>query len=467
MVYRVKIGFVPLHRPFFDEDWASEIRDRTINAISKIDMIHLVYPDETTTHRGLVKDESDAEEVIKLFRQEEVDGMLIGTMTFGDELSGARIVEEFKNCPIAIFGTKEPEPLPGGVRRSDSFCGTLSLASALYRRGVKFVFLGEFFPEEDEFRKAIENFARVTAIVKEFTGARIGLIGPRPNTFETATFNEAIMAKLFKQRVVHISLLELTELADELADSDAEIDNTIKDMGRMADISKVPKTSLLKIAKLDVALRRLVEQHRLDGIGIRCWTELQKYYGASPCFVMGRLTQRGVMSACEVDIYGVLTMIIQYAATMKTSPPHFTDWTIRHPKDRNAFLSQHCGNAPPLLSYKPGMPVLTCHWLFGRIVSSEGSWGTAESRLKPGTVTICRLVEYNGEFKMFITKGEALDEDVPFHGSLAWIKVGDLDKVYRTLVEEGFIHHASVIYGDYVEPITQACKLLGIKTVIV
>jgi len=61
MVYRVKIGFVPLHRPFFDENWASELRKRTINELSKLDMIQLVYPDETITHRGLVSRESDAE----------------------------------------------------------------------------------------------------------------------------------------------------------------------------------------------------------------------------------------------------------------------------------------------------------------------------------------------------------------------------------------------------------------------
>jgi len=467
MIYRVKIGFVPLHRPFFDENWASELRKRTINELSKLDTIQLVYPDETITHRGLVSQESDAEEIIKLFKQEQIDGIILGTMTYGDEVAGARIAEEFKGYPIAIFATKEPEPLPGGVRRSDSFCGTLPLAAALHRRGINFIFLGEFFPEEDDFKKAVDNFARVTAIVKEFIGARVGIIGPRPNTFEVCAFNEAIMAKRFKQRVVHISLLELVEMASGIADDDPEVSNTIKDMEKMADISKVPKKSLLKIAKLDIALRKLAKEHRLDGVGVRCWTELQRYYGASPCFIMGRLTQQGVMSACEVDVYGVLTMVVQYAATMKTSLPHFTDWTIRHPKDRNVFLSQHCGNAPPVLSYVPSIPVLTCHWLFGRIISAEGCWGTAESRLKPGIVTICRLVEYDGEFKMFITKGEALDENVPFHGSVVWIRINDLDKVYRTLIEEGFVHHASVIYGDYVEPIAQACKLLGIKTVIV
>lgn len=464
---KVRLGFVPLHRAFFDEEWGAELRGKIIKTISEMPFVELVYPDETLTNKGLVRNEAEAEKVIQLFKSKKVEGLLLITVTFGDELSGARIAEEFKGYPIAVIGTKEPEPLPGGVRRSDSFCGTLSLASALYRRGIPFIFLGEFSGDEDEFKKAIENFARVTAIVNKFIGARVGLIGPRPNSFETATFNEALMAKRFKQRVVHTSLLEVVEYARSLKDDDPEVINIIKDMEKMSDISKVPRDALLKIAKLEVAIRKVINENNLSALGIRCWTELQKYYGVSPCFILGRLTQQGIMSSCEVDIYGALTMLIQYAATLETSPPHFTDWTIRHPKDRNVFLSQHCGNAPPILSYAPPIPILTCHWLFSRIVSAEGSWGTAESRLRPGPVTICRLVEYDGKFKMFITRGETLDEDVPFHGSVAWIKVKDLDQVYRTLVEEGFIHHASVIYGDYVEPIVQACKILGIETIIV
>ena len=52
-------------------------------------------------------------------------------------------------------------------------------------------------------------------------------------------------------------------------------------------------------------------------------------------------------------------------------------------------------------------------------------------------------------------------------GSWSWVRVEDLDKLYRTLVEEGFTHHASMIHGDYVKPIADACKFLGIETVIV
>lgn len=194
---------------------------------------------------------------------------------------------------------------------------------------------------------------------------------------------------------------------------------------------------------------------------------MQQVYGVSPCYCMGRLTDRGVMCSCEVDIYGSLTMLIQHLASMKTTPPHFIDWTIKHQEKENVFLSWHCGNAPPSLVCQGCLVTLQSHSILGEMLGLERSVGTAEFQLKPGLVTICRLVEYNGQFKMLVTKGKVETADQNLRGSWCWVKVQSLDKLYRTLVEKGFTHHASIIHGDYTKPIVDACKFLGIETVTV
>ncbi|MEM3927046.1 MAG: hypothetical protein QXU13_05645 [Desulfurococcaceae archaeon] len=464
---KIKIGFVPLHRYPFDENWARELKKKFIDTINNKfgNTVELIYPTESDTKLGLVTDDDDAEKTISLFKDKKVNGLLLITLTFGDELAGAKVAEEFKGYPIMIFATKEPPVLPGGFRRSDSFCGTLSLASALYRRKIPFLFGGIVFPEDEEFAKNMDMFTRVVSIHRRFIGARIGLIGPRPERFETVTFNEAIMAEKYKQRVVHITLLEVIEEARRLPDDDPRVQSIVEEISKYADISKISREALLKLAKLEVVLRKLVNEKKLSGLGFRCWTEIQRYYGISPCHVLARLTQSGIMSSCEVDIYGALSMLIQYAASLETTPPFFIDWTIRHPTKPNVFLAWHCGNMPPAVC--SGRCSLLYHSIMYRDVGVECAQGTFEGRLKPGVVTITRLVEYNGEFKLFITKGKALEEEGPFRGSWVWVEVSDLDKVYRTLIEEGFVHHASMVYGDYVEAIANFTKLLGIKTIVV
>lgn len=103
----------------------------------------------------------------------------------------------------------------------------------------------------------------------------------------------------------------------------------------------------------------------------------------------------------------------------------------------------------------------------GETVGLDRAVGTAEFQLRPGPVTLCRLVEHDGYFRMLVTKGEIEKADQNLRGSWSWVKVPDLDLLYRVIVEEGFIHHASMIHGDYVKPIADACKFLGIDAVIV
>ena len=82
-------------------------------------------------------------------------------------------------------------------------------------------------------------------------------------------------------------------------------------------------------------------------------------------------------------------------------------------------------------------------------------------------VTLNRLVEYDGLFKMLVTTGEIIPSEQQLRGSWSWVQVADLDYLYRVLVEEGFIHHASMIHGDFTLPIVDFCDFAGIEAVIV
>ena len=146
----VRIGFVPSHRSPFNKEWAVDMRDRTINSIEgNIKEIELIYPDKKLTDGGLVTFKEDADKVIKLFKEKDIQGLIIGMMTFGEEIPNLLIAEAFDSLPIQVFATKEGPFTEDGNRKSDSFCGTISTASGLVRRNIKFDFSGIYFPEEE------------------------------------------------------------------------------------------------------------------------------------------------------------------------------------------------------------------------------------------------------------------------------------------------------------------------------
>ena len=436
----------------FRDDVSSNMRNRTLKVLSRIEGLEVVAPDEKLTPNGLVRDDEDAEKTIELFRQAKVEGIIVGAMNFGDEISAVSVASAFPKSPKLLFAVKE-EPTVTGKDRRDSFCGTLSIASGLYRRNLPFLFAGVCLPEEPTFKESTLNFVRVCNVVNGFQGAKIGLVGPRPERFETCAFNEVALLKEFEQRVVPVSSADIFFAANEIPENDSELQETIQEISSQSETSSLGKGVLEKMARLECALRKFAKERKLAGMGIRCWPTTIRSYGVLPCHTMGRLTDQGVMSSCEADVYGALSMVLQYLVTLQSTVPHFIDWTVQHPTLKDVFLAWHCGNAPPTLACEGCQVQVT-------------SIGAGSFKLKTGVVTICRLVEYDGMFKLLVTKGEAVaDEPIPQTGS--WVKVPDLEKLYRTLVEGGFVHHASMIHGDHTQALSDACKFLGIETVIV
>jgi L-fucose isomerase-like protein len=461
----IKIGFVPAHREPFDDGWAVEMRKRCLDSLASVKGLKVIVPGAKLTPGGLVRDDSDAEKTIGLFREEKIDGLVIGAMTFGDEVSALAVASNFRDLPILLFGTKEGDFTSDGGRRSDSFCGTLAVSSGLHRRKIPFLFAGILFPEDSEFKPGITNFVSVCSIVKGFKGARIGLVGPRPERFETCISNEDALINQFDQRVVPVSILDIMLRLEGIKQSAPELQKIIRDMKKEADLSALGAEKAGIIAGLQYALKQFAQEKELSALAVQCWTAIQQAYGISACYALGRVTGSGLMTACEVDVYGALTMLVQNLATLKTVPPHFIDWTIRHQKKKDVFLSWHCGNAPPSLACRAGGISIRSHSILGKPLGKERTLGTAEFQLKPGVVTLCRLTEFDGKFKMLVTKGEIVESPQQLRGSWSWVKVPDLDGLYRTLVEEGFTHHASQVHGDYAGPIQDACAFLGIRVV--
>ena len=455
---RIKIGFVPAHRQSLSEDWASQLRKRCLDVFFKIPGLEIIVPDESLTNKGFVRNNAEAEKVIRFFREKDIDGLIIGTMTFGDEISTLSVATAFRDKPQLLFGTKENEVPPCGVRISDSFCGTLSISSGLHRRDIPFIFAGLIFPEEKIFQKYVSDFVGTCSVVKGFIGAKIGTVGPRPDAFETCIYNEDAMIKQFNQRVVPTGVPELLARGSKLKKDDPALKKITREMKAETDMSALGKESIEKLARLEFALKSFAGDKGLSAMAIQCYPAIEMLYGVVPCYVMGKITTAGLMASCEGDLYGSLAMLIQYKAALSTTPPHFMDWTLQHPKEKDTFLAWHCGNGPVTLSGEKGKIPITCHYM-------GPDMGTVEFQLKSGVVTLSSLQEDGGYFKMLVTRGKTVKLDGKMKGSWSWVKVPELDNLYRTLVTEGFVHHASLIHGDYTESIANACEIMGIEVV--
>jgi L-fucose isomerase-like protein len=478
---KVKVGLVPSCR-FGCTPWCEKMRDDSLAAFAKTEGLEVVVPkpspdgetldvEEGCTPHGMVSTLDEAESVAEFFQRQNVDGVILCPLDFGDERSASKVAEKLR-VPVLLYATKEPPARddPGLSRQSDSYCGNLAMASGLYRRKIPFHYAGLFLPDEPAFQAEVETFVRAVAVVNALKGARVAQIGVRPDAFETVAYDEVAMINKFGQNVIHANLADIVSEVKALADDDARVQAVIADCRARYKAITVSETYLLNAAKVEVALHEFWHTNKLSGLAMQCWSSIQRELGVSVCTAYARLTEKGMLTACETDILGTLSMMISYHGVLGETVPHFIDWTIRHRENANQLLAWHCGNAPACLARSSEeVAIRSREDMTGEldVPECDPQAGLSQFQVKPGPVTICRLAQYGGDWKMLIAQGEIVPSDETLAGTWSWVAVSDHDRLYRTLVDEGFIHHASMIHGDQREALVQACKFLDIKPVVV
>ena len=123
---------------------------------------------------------------------------------------------------------------------------------------------------------------RVCRVVNGIRNARYGQLGARPEAFWTCRFDEKQLARLGPATVV-LDLSEVFAAVEKMNDSDPDVKKALEQIGEYADTSAVAGSTVQKIAKFEVFLRRWREENALDALAIQCWTSIQANLGICSC----------------------------------------------------------------------------------------------------------------------------------------------------------------------------------------
>jgi L-fucose isomerase-like protein len=468
---KTKIGFLPSNWESWDGSafsgkWAGRMRDRCVPVLMEIPGLDLVVPSHEMTQDGCVSDVDEGKGALALFKSEDIQGLIIGNMTFGMEVAVGTVLNGLrKDLPILHFATRSGPIAPDGSRSTDTWCGQFMTASAIKRRGFTFIHINTCNPEDDYFKNRIASFTRAICAVSRFKGAKFGQIGTRPQLFESQFWSEENMQKQFSQMVVPMDLATAFSRLDDIASNDPEVLAIVKDIVDNAEIGdEYNDQSIINQARYELSLQRIAKELDVSAMAVNCWTQIQQKYGISGCSTFGRLNDKGLITACEVDLLGAVTMWAVYCAALGDSVPDFIDWTDLHPSEENVWLAWHCGNAAPSLCAAGCAKKLMRN---ERMIQWCASChGALEFKLKSGPVTCARLVEYDGIYTLFVGTGEIVDMEPFVRGSYGWVKVNDVFDWENKMVEHGIIHHGVLIHDPLVaDALVMFCTYLGIRCV--
>ena len=438
---KLKFGFLPAKRGCFDPVSAGAMRKRTIAVLQKLG-VEFIAPDEHQTEYGCVTTLDEADGVAELFRRENVDGILIGAMNFGEESAVARFVKRAAlDVPIMVFGCQEDEMLTMNTVRRDSFCGLLSLCDVLRQISVKYS-IGKTpicFPEDASFAADIDWFQRVCRVVGGIKNARYAQIGTRPDCFWTCRYSEKKLQKLGPTSVV-CDLSEAFAEANTIGDDDPDFQKLLEETKRYADCSLCEPSAMERSAKFELFLRRFQQRYRIDGFGIQCWSSMQCNYGCSSCLSMSRLGNEGIPCACESDILGTMSM---HAAMLAAgTPAGLADWNNLHNEDAELATIWHCGVFPGSFAKTP----IRIGGLGVQSAQPDNTHGTVHFVSMPGPVTLFRVTQdVDSHWHAVVVEAAFEDNAAETAGCYGWCRIANLQSLYRNVLLRHFPHHVGVV----------------------
>lgn len=452
--YKLKIGLAPMRRnttnrparTFLTWVSAEERGHRFVEYIEK----HFTNENiEFVDTKGigcndLMFDDDSAAAVIERFQAEKVDAIIIINTNFGNEEIAADVAKALGK-PVALWAPLDDEYYEDGMRPTDSQCGLFGVSRQMQRYGIPFSHIPCCRVESEEFREGFESFTRVSCMVKNFTGLRIGQIGNRPAPFFSVIWNEGELMEKFGVRIVPINMAVVqdrfyrtqTEKADEIA-------GYVQVFKSKYQMDELTPQYLERMACLLVTYIDLFEEFKLDVISAECWTATPPMFdGLAPCAVYGILNDLGYLISCESDMHCAMTMVLLASASFGKDRPFLGEFTVRHPDNCNAELLWHCGPFP--LSVKA--PDSTA-----RLVNQR-EW----FRVKDGEYTVARLDQEHGNYMMLA--GVCHTTPGPqTHGTYLWGEFDNLQAWEDRLLEGPYIHHFVEIAGDYTKELREFCK---------
>lgn len=409
------------------------------------------FPQAQVVRAGqVVCDRDSLEAAAERFRQAGADVviMVYGAFT-GDDV--AAFLAEMVGVPLILWAPYEV-PFEKDTRLyANALCAMTMNAAALHRLGAAchtvYGSLGDSRASGKVRQLILAYHAK-----KAMRHTNLGLLGYRPTAFYNCAFDEGLIRRTFGVKIEETDLKVVFDKMAEVSEEDCR-----EETARIQDAYDVelPEGHLENHARLYLALKEVMKQQGYDFGVIKCWPEMGNLH-ATPCAVLGRLADDGVPIGCEGDVDAELAQIAQ---NYLTGLPTFITDMINIDEEKNTMAFWHCGNAAPSLA-NPKYEL----WMRNHPLAGQGSafWGA----LKPGAVTIARFCNLGGEYKLFLMKGEAIDQDRYTRGIMANVKVSrPVRQVIEQIIREGIPHHYSLVWADVAEELKQLCELLGVAVI--
>jgi L-fucose isomerase-like protein len=434
------------NRGFFPESLIASARRELAEAVRAAGHSSISL-DEGATRFGAVETAEEGRRYAAFLKEREgrYDGVILCLPNFGDE-TGA--ISALRDCGTPILVQAYPDEI-GKMdfkSRRDSFCGKFSVMDVFCQYGLPFTAFEPHVahPASAEFARGLDDFAAVCRVARRMRRATIGAIGARTTAFKTVRFDELAL----QRKGLTVEALDLSELFMRARSVDARGGALSAKRERLlgySDFGRVPGAKVDALARVGVALDDIIAEYGMDAIALRCWIEIEKELGVSPCVLLSELNDRGIVAACELDVCNAVPMLALAAASERAAT--CLDWNNNYGEESDKCILFHCGPVPQSLMAARGQVVE--HPMFAKSFGAGCGWGCNVGRIAASPMTFASSKTEGGELVFYLGEGRFTEDPIEegFFGCGGVVEIEGLQRKLLSIGKGGFRHHVGATFG--------------------
>lgn len=493
-----RLGLLLLGHPDYQNDLSLQFARQGVAALHER-QVELVFADRACV------DPLEAAAAARALLKEDVEGVIVLPGTWLEGQTATAAIREIEHLPFALWGLPMFES-HGQRESTGSFVAVCSLKGPLGRMGYAYktviglpdemppgcagipAGLGEVPAGRPAHPGALDelvDFAAAAHAAARLKRLRAGLVGYSAMHIYAGMFDHVLLRRHIGPEVVPLDTYTLVREAERVTPEAAAAL-----AARVRSLAQVDTTEerLLKSCALGVALRSLADKHHLDALTVKCQYELSQEYGMTPCLPMALLADEGLVASCEGDMMVLATQALLKLLTGQVAP-YGDILDLQGP----SLLLSSCGFAPFSLAHEgrpdssgghtdepdrsvgptyepdngagrtwePDQPTGVCRVCeFGH----PGFDGLLCSfTLKRGPVTIARLSEGVGSYRLLYATGTGVDTDLR-QGRFPALQI-ELEGDPQALMDNIASQHFALCYGDQSARLEDWCRIAGVQSV--
>jgi L-fucose isomerase-like protein len=401
-------------------------------------------------------EEKDIKKAVAALENKDFDVVIVCIAGWIPTHAVVKVTEHFRNKPMVLWGLcgwMEGDRL---VTTADQ-AGTTALRKTFYDFGYDFKYVYDIIGLPTNSKK-VYNYAVAAHAARKLRHARSGMAGYRDMNLYGTLYDGGSLKRQIGPEIETFEMLEIAQRYEKITDEEkqAVID---KAMSKWHFLKPADPEGMKKAAGYYLAISSICKERGYEAISLKDVDGMKKLLGFPPAPIFMLLANEdGLCTIPENDSLGNITQLMVKYLTGQCAfylefYEFFTDRVLAGVPD---YVPKEATDGPVTV-----MPAA-----FGEL--SEGILNV--SKVKTGTVTMCRLTYDDGIYYMHMVVGEGITprkweeagwtQPAPQLPGLEILLQDVPDFAQKVMCQ-----HYIISYGDNTEVIKNLCDILGIQVI--